>query len=392
MPKSVKSLTVTQVKNAKPEAKMYKLSDGGGLSLWVYPSGNKNWVMRPQVNGKREELHRPFEGCTLAEARAWREEIRQKIRDGEPLTEKDAPEVTFRQIFAQWFERWAADVSPKYSKQVHSAVSANILPSLGDMTIESIRPVHIVDSLKGMEERGVLEYLKRTKTGIKLALDYAVARGLIDMNPASSVTPKAFKRHQSTHFRALPPEQLPDLIRALEQAHDTGKVKPLTYYLIYWQLLTMARPAEAAAARWAEIEEDKALWTIPASRMKKNRDHLIPLSASAVAILKTLENLNLEGVYLFEGNHGHMSRETVRMAMKRLNVDTTAHGLRSLARSYLGETRKFRREALELCLAHSIGDKTESAYDRAQYLDERREVLAYWAEAVMAQRREVKGF
>ena len=388
MPKQATPLTATEVKNAKPKDKLYKLNDGGGLALWVYPTGNKNWVMRVMANGRREELRRPFEGCTLAEARAWREDIRQKARRGEPLKEAPAEAGTFRAVFAEWFERWQSGVSAKYGKQVKAAVEDNVMPTLGDMNVTDIRPVHVVESLKGMEERGVLAYLKRTKVGVKLALDYAVARGMIDMNPAMGVTAKAFRKHTTTHFRALSPDALPQLVEVIERGAADGRIKPLTYRLIYWQLFTMVRPGEAVAARWADIDEAKALWTIAPEQMKARRGHTVPLVAQTLKIVRELQTSSLKGEYLFEGrSRGHMNAETVRMAMQRLGMDTTAHGFRSLARSYLGETGRFRREALELCLAHNVGSKTEQAYDRGQYLEERREIMAYWAGEIEALRR-----
>lgn len=392
MPKIVTPLTATQIKNSKPKDKLYKLSDGGGLSLWIYPTGNKNWVLSIQKDGKRKEIRKPFISMTLAEARAWREETRTLLAKGEPIGGNDS--ATFAVVFEQWHKKWRDAVSEKYANQVKSAVELNVMPVLGKMPVADIRPFDIVQSLKSMEERGVLEYLKRTKTGVKMALDYAVARGLIDMNPAISVTPKAFKKHDAKNFRALSPDELPLLIEGVERGLKTGQIKPLTYYLIYWQLLTLARPGQAANAEWSEIDNDKNLWIIPAEKMKKRREHIVPLTPAMLDILAHLRHINVHGKYLFEGggNSGHASNDTVRMAMNRLNINTTAHGFRSLARTYLGETRKFSKEELSVCLAHQVGSKTDQAYDRSLYFEARKEILHFWSQAVSDIRSGFNGF
>lgn len=392
MPKIVTSLTVTEIKKLKPKEKLYKKSDGGGLSLWVYPSGNKSWVLSLQKNGRRQETRKPFVELSLAEARLWREEAKQRLAKGEPIDGKS--NVTFSVVFLDWHRKWKSEVSDKYSKQVKNAVIKNVFPVLGKMDVANIRPVDVVESLKGMEKRGALEYLKRTKVGVKMALDYAVARGLIDMNPAISVTPKAFKKPESEHFRALPPNQLPTLIEKVENGFRDGKIKPLTYCLIYWQLLTLARPGQAVSAEWRDIDDAKMLWIVPAGKMKKRREHIVPITSLMMEIIMRLQSLNVHGQYLFEGNgkSGHMSSETVRMSMTRLGIDTTAHGFRSLARTYLGETGRFDKDTLSRCLSHKVGSNTDLAYDRSQYLDSRLEALEYWSQVVADIRNKVKGF
>lgn len=384
MPKSVVPLTATQVKNAKPKSKVYKLTDGGGLSLRVTPSGQKMWELRVMINGKRQSFYKPLEGMTLAQARAWRDETRAVALSDDPASL--LKEIKFGAVFDEWYARWQKRVTEDYGKQVRSAVAANILPYLSNMDVRNIRPIHIIESLKGMEARGVLEYLKRTKSGVKMALDYAVARGYIDINPALAVTPQAFEAHESTPMRAISPDELPHLIKTIEDAKSNGGLAVLTYCLIYWQLVTFARPGEACRAKWAEIDVDKRLWEIPADKMKKRRAHIVPLPDMLIKMLGFLESSNRRGVYLFEGRSedGHLSRETVRCAFDRLGIDSTGHGLRSLARSYLAG--KYDRDMLERCLAHAVGSKTERVYDRYAYIDERREIIDAWANIIERER------
>lgn len=384
MPKSVVPLTATQVKSAKPKSKVYKLTDGGGLSLRVTPSGQKTWELRVMINGKRQSFYKPLEGMTLAQARAWRDETRAVAMSDDPVSL--LKEIKFSAVFEEWYERWQKRVTDDYGKQVKSSVMANVIPYLGDMDVRNIRPIHIIESLKGMEARGVLEYLKRTKSGIKMALDYAVARGYIDVNPALAVTPQAFEAHKSTPMRAISPDELPQMIKTVEDAKVSGELTILTYCLIYWQMVTFARPGEACRARWDEVDTDKKIWEIPADKMKKRRAHVVPLPDMLIKMLDFLQSANQRGVYLFEGKSedGHLSRETVRCAFGRLAIDSTAHGLRSLARSYLAG--KYDRDMLERCLAHVVGSKTERVYDRYAYLDERREIIDAWADIIENER------
>lgn len=128
MPKIVKSLTSIQIKNAKPKDKLYKLSDGGGLSLWVYPTGNKNWVLSIQKNKKRQDIRKPFLSMTLAEARAWREEVRTRVAKGEAMDGKIG--VTFEEVFNEWFERWKVNIIEKNAKQLKASIEANVFLKL----------------------------------------------------------------------------------------------------------------------------------------------------------------------------------------------------------------------------------------------------------------------
>lgn len=194
MPKKVTPLTATQVKNAKPydNGKIRRIADGGGLYLTIEPSGVRYWELRLTKKGVTNTLYNSFKDFTLQEARQWRDKMRSLAAKHLPLKEKE--DNVFEAVFYAWFERWSPDKSNKYSKQVKAAVEKNVMPHLGNMFVKDIRPVDIITSLKKMEDRGTLEYLKRTKTGIKLALDFAVSRGMIDVNPALSVTPNAFKK------------------------------------------------------------------------------------------------------------------------------------------------------------------------------------------------------
>lgn len=389
MPKIVLPLTNAKIQAAKPSEKMYKLADGQGLALWVYPSGNKSWKFTYTLNDKKyTKTLGSYPQFSLFDARAWREEMRDKLKNGELeqeaqtiKKEKERDNFVIDTLFDIWAERWKETVSEKYGKQVHKAILDNAMPLLSGKDVREITTYDIVRSLRPMEKRGVLEYLRRTKYGLSMFFDDLVGQGIIPFNPVSAIGKKVFKPHQSKHFDALKPEQLPDLIKFLE----TGNIEFFTRLSIYALLFTMTRVSECVGMKWSEIDEENDVWRIPADRMKKRREHVVPLSKGMKWVLEQAREANIHHVYVFEGRDfkSHLHQETPRIALRRSGLNTTAHGLRSLARTYLGEHTKFSHDALELLLAHLIGDKTERAYNRVQLLDERREALEWWSNEIL---------
>ena len=236
-----------------------------------------------------------------------------------------------------------------------------------------------------MEERGALEYLRRVKGALGLMFDYFVADGSITINPVSVIGKQVFDRPPERHFDTLRFDELPLLVEKLETSKGIGERARL---LIYWQLLSMTRPSEAAGTRLDEINLKAGTWEIPIERMK-TRPHVVPLSSALTRIYFEALRLNVNGVFLFEGSGftKPLSSETVRLKLRtKMRLDTTAHGLRSLARTYLREVYKVRRDVGELLLSHGITDKTERAYDRSELLEERREMLENLGRDVMALR------
>lgn len=398
MPKVVTPLTLGQIKSAKPAEKIYKLSDGGGLALWILPSGKKSWrfTYRRPSDGKTDTMTLGFfPEFTLTEAREWRESIRAKLVRGEEpkAISNDFPAAyRFENRLSEWHERWSTaggkfgtGKEPRYAAQVLAALEYNVLPAFKGRDVRTIKTAEIVSVLRGMEERGVLEYLRRTKSSLKLFFDYLVADGTIDLNPVSIIGQQVFRKPREQHFDALKTDDLPMLIEKLE---TTKGVSPRTRLLAYWQLLSMTRPSEAAGTRIAEIDLEKGIWTIPLERMKR-REHIVPLSSALRQIYHEALEMNVNGVYLFEGVgfSKPLNAEMIRLLLRRrLQINSTAHGLRSLARTYLRERYHVPRDVAELLLSHIDKTKTERAYDRSELLDERREALEKFGNDVLALR------
>ncbi|WP_373746213.1 tyrosine-type recombinase/integrase [Neisseria dentiae] len=402
MPKIVTPLTLAQVKAARARDKIYKLPDGGGLALWVLPSGKKSWRMqfRRPHDGRADTLTLGlFPKFGLADARAWRDEVLKKIQNGQNpklVSDDVSARYRFENCLAEWFERWSrgggktgSGKSEKYARQVLAALELNAMPVFKGRDIRTIKTAEIVDMLRAMERRGVLEYLRRVKGNLNLMFDYHVAAGLLDSNPVAVIGKQVFDRPKERHFAALSPDDLPLLIERLETADGIGDRARL---LVYWQLLSMTRPSEAAGAMLSEIDLARGVWEIPIERMK-TRPHIVPLSSALLQIYEEAMKINVNGIYLFEGA-GYtkpLDRETVRLKLRnKMKLETTAHGLRSLARTYLREKHKIRRDVGELLLSHGIADKTERAYDRSELLEERREALELWGRDVMDLRKKYR--
>lgn len=373
-------LNFSKIRAIKPQEKLTKHSDGGGLSLWVYPTGKMRWALAYREDGKQKTAYLgDYPAYSLAEARSWRDEIKNRIARSLPAIDSTLKDEAYlyKNVFEEWYARWAGEKkSQKYSQQVKNAVYANVMDMLGNMDVREIRPFTIVQALRGMEERGVLEYLRRVKSSLKMSFDYAVSCGLIDFNPVVAVGTQSFKKAEKKHFDALNPEELPLLIEKLEN----GEISGVTRFAIYWQFLTMTRPIEAVSAKWEEIDLDKKQWRIPGEKMKKSRDHIIPLSDFLISLLPSIKSMNMRDTYLFEGmDYGtHLNRETPRITLRRVGLNSTAHGLRALAATILEEAG-FPEAVIKAGLSHAkgSGDQTTAAYLRSTFYDERVEMMSH---------------
>ncbi|MBX9348686.1 tyrosine-type recombinase/integrase [Chromobacterium vaccinii] len=389
MPKLVAPLTTTRINAAKPGSTVVKLSDGGGLALWVMPTGKKVWRLqyRRPLDGKQDTVTiGNYPEVSLAAARERREALRAdlaakkdpKLEDRRREMERQCSDaLTFRHVSQEWWDRWKESVTPGYADQVWRVLEANVFHTLGGMPVNDIRPPHIVKALSPMEARGALVYLRRAHNTMSMIFAFAVARGLIEYNPASDLS-GAFKSPETSNFRALKPEQLALLLSALPK----DDINFQTRCLIKWQLLTISRPREAASARWDEIDGD--IWTIPASKMKRRRDHMVPLSRQAIALLEEMRPLSGHLEYVFPHRNNpreHANEGSANVALKRLDVPTTAHGLRALASTTLNE-KGFDGRVVEMALAHADQNSTRAAYNRAEYITQRREMLQWWADHI----------
>ena len=239
----------------------------------------------------------------------------------------------------------------------------------------------VINILRLIEAKGSLETVKRLSQRLNEIMTYGVNSGLIFSNPLNGIR-AVFKKPKKENMAALPPEELPELMMEIANA----SIKRTTRCLIEWQLHTMTRPAEAATTRWADIDFDKRIWTIPPERMKKRRPHTIPLTDQALSLLETLKQLSGNREYVFPSDRNprtHANSQTANMALKRMGFQDrlVSHGLRSMASTILNE-HGWDPELIEVALAHVDKDEVRSAYNRTDYMERRRPMMAWWSEHI----------
>ncbi|MBS7836286.1 tyrosine-type recombinase/integrase [Wohlfahrtiimonas chitiniclastica] len=378
----VKPLTDREIKLAKPTSKMYRLSDGAGLAIKVLPSGSKSWEYRyinPETLKYDSMIIGSYPEFSLAQAREMHQDYRSQVASGINPKKKHT-DFNFSSIFEIWWHRWQETRSEKYALQVKRAIEHNCMKVLGNMDIRDIKPVHIAMSLQPFEDRGVLEYLHRTRSALNQMFQFCTSRGLCEINPVMMVTREAFKRPQSTKHRSLDIRELYQIVDFIGYSNTLISTK----YCIEFILRNISRVQEAAQAKWEEIDTEKWIWTIPAKRMKMRREHVIPLSRQSIEILKKLKEIYPDSKYIFasDGPNGYINKETPRIALNRAGIDTTIHGFRHLASTILNETLLFKPDVIEVALAHVGKDQIRATYNNAQYTEKRREMMQWWSDFI----------
>jgi integrase len=393
MPRIAKPLTDSQITRSKPGDKEYKLNDGAGLSLRVRVSGKKDWIYRYKIpfSDKRNDISfGSYPTVSLADARVLRSNAKELLtKDIDPKNNREqihreqklANSNTLLHSATSWFEVKRSKISPSYADDVWRSLELHIFPSLGKVPITLINAVDTIDVIKPTAAKGSLETVKRLCQRLNEIMIFAVNTGLAQNNPLAGIN-HAFESPVETNMPTLKPEQLSELMKAL----NTARIKIVTRCLIEWQLHTMVRPSEAAGAKWCEIDFDNSRWLIPAERMKKKRAHVVPLTEQTMELLSVIKPISGHRVHIFPGDRQptkHCNESTANMALKRMGFKNilVAHGMRALASTTLNE-QGFDKDVIEAALAHSDKDQVRAAYNRATYLDRRRVMMKWWSEHI----------
>lgn len=399
MARITKPLTNTEVERAKPKDKDYSLMDGQGLFLRVKPNGVKSWLFnyyKPySTPPKRTNLGiGTYPDISLAQARIIRDEwrallaknidpkvYRQNIVD-EEISKR---ENTLRAAAEKWREKKSLEVQPKTMEKNWARLENHIFSKIGDVPVAEITPKMVIKAVEPLKDRGVGDTLHRVIRLLNEVLNFAVNMGLIEFNKCVNVSSN-FSTHTAENNPTIRPEELPEFLSDLDNSNSSIQVK----ILIKWQLLTMVRPKEAVSAEWQEIDLAKKTWTIPAEKMKGGkRSHSVPLSRQAIALLEKIRSITGYKRFVFQSGinqNKSMSSQTANRAIKLLvggkyKDRLTAHGLRSIASTYLNE-QLINYDVVEACLSHIIADQTRKAYNRSDYFDQRIDVMQQWGDYV----------
>ena len=382
MARIVKPLTDSKVRNAKPSLKEYNLADGNGLHLRVKPNGSKTWIYnykRPH-DGKRTNLGLGvYPSISLVNARALRDKCREQISLG--TNQKVKGIDTFERVFGDWYEVKKSHVSDNYAEDIKNSVTRHLMRPLGNLTVSEITAVCAIDAIQPLANRGALETVRRLCQRLNQIMDFAVNTGRLEMNPLTRIN-SAFKSPSLVNLPSITPEELSPFLHALYKAN----LRVTTRKLILWQLHTMVRPSEASGAEWNEIDFEKKLRIIPAARMKKRKSHSIPLSEEALQIINSMLPISGHRTHIFVSERNPrqpMNPQSANMAIKRMGYGgkLVAHGMRSLASTALNE-KGFDPQIIEKALAHEDRNSVRAAYNRAEYIEERRTMMNWWSELI----------
>ncbi|MBS9443684.1 tyrosine-type recombinase/integrase [Photorhabdus heterorhabditis] len=382
-------LTARQIETAKPKDKSYKLSDGGGMYLEIFPNGSKCWRQKYRFAGKEKRLaFGTYPTVTLAEARNKREDAKKILANGDDpglvkRQEKREKALivnnSFEKIALEWHACKAPNWSKGYADDLLEGFTKDIFPYIGKHAITDINSLDMLTVLRKMEQRGVLDKLKKIRQACNQVFRYAIVTGRAEYNPAAELvgvlaTPKA------KHFPHLNVDELPAFLQALS-LYSGSKITQIATKLL---LLTGLRTIELRASTWTEIDLDKAIWEIPQERMKMRRPHIVPLSEQALALLRELEAITGRFNFAFHGRNDvgkPMSEAAINQVLKRIGYDgrATGHGFRHTMSTILHE-QGYSSAWIETQLAHVDKNSIRGTYNHAQYLDGRREMLQWYAD------------
>ena len=403
MAKIAKKLTDTEIKSTKPADKEINLFDGDGLILRIAPlakGGKKNWYFRyaVPVSKKRTKMSLgTYPHLTLARARALRDEylsllanrIDPQVHNNNKANAlKNATEHTLQTVARKWLDEKVktSGISQDHAEDIWRSLERNIFPGLGNVPVNEIRPKLLKQHLDPIEQRGVLETLRRIISRLNEIFRYAATEELIEFNPADNLGQR-FSRPKKQNMPALPPSELPRFLVALINA----SIRLETRLLIEWQLLTWVRPGEAVRTRWSDIDIETGMWNIPSDFMKMKKPHKVPLSKEALRVLDSMKAISGHREWVFPSIKdplNHMHEQTANAAIIRMGLggELVAHGMRSIARTAAEESGQFRTDVLEAALAHSKKDEIIAAYNRAEYLTERVVLMQWWSDYVSSQK------
>ena len=390
------ALTATEIKALKPKEKDYKVFDGQGLFLLVAKTGGKRWRLKYRYDNKEKVLALGiYPALTLADARkkamTYREQIANGIDPAQERKDKKIQHKAKEKISVNTFEKMATDyltqrneLNEAYKTRLESAFSNDVYPFIGNKPVTEIIPKDIIDIVKLVESRGAIESAHRLFTQISRVFKYAVSNQWAERNPCNDMDKNMIL--QSPTKRNYPtitdPKEIHYLLTAINEYTGDYTTKMALKLLPY----VFVRPFNIRHAQWDEIDFKDRVWRIPASKMKTKKDHIIPLTDTTLSILKEMYAFSSEAKYIFHSLRSKtstMSDATLVNALRRMGYSKekiVPHGFRAMFSTIAHEKSPYSHEVIESQLAHSVGSSVSQAYNRAMYLDERKELMQWWSD------------
>ena len=386
------ALTDIAIKSAKSRERDYKMADGGGLYLLITASGGKLWRLKFRIDGIERKLSLgKYPALSLGDARKARDLAKSKIAGGnDPAAAKRRERIAAKLSAATTFDAVAREYIEKVEREGLAPATISKLnwarewlrPAIGKRPVDQIEAHELLAVLKKQERADALETAKRTRAFASRVFRYAVATARAKADPASLLRGAVASPKVKNLAAIVDPKRVGELLRAI----DNYSGVPLTRLALQLSPHLFVRPGELRKAEWAEFDFEAAIWRIPAARMKKRREHVVPLSKQALGFLAELSEMSGGGRFLFPAlgkPNGTMSENTVNVALRRMGFaadEMTAHGFRSLASTLLNESGKWHPDAIERALAHRDTDKVRGTYHRGAHWEERVAMAAWWGE------------
>jgi integrase len=375
-------LTDAQVRAARPSASPRKLFDARGLYLHVMPNGGRYWRFNYRFRGKNKTLALGvYPDVSLAKARERHQAAREQLVENiDPCLEKQISGKTFEEVAREWHGHWKANRHQRHAHYVLARLEADVFPELGHLELEDLQPSAFRDAVLKIERRGALDIAKRVLQTCGQIMRYAVAHDFATHNPVAGMKPSdILKPHKRRNFPRVDAKELPALLHAIDNYVGAEH----TRLALQLMALTFVRTSELTGARWGEFSIDAARWDIPAERMKMKTPHIVALSKQSLAVLERLRAISFDREFVFPGDlkpAKPMSNNTLLFALYRLGYRgrMTGHGFRGVASTILHE-QGWPHQHIELQLAHQERDATSAAYNHAQYLEPRANMMQAWA-------------
>lgn len=372
-------ITDIQAKSAKPKEKPYRLGDGHGLYLRVDPTGKKYFILRYWEDGKERQMSLgPYPLLSLRDAREKRDEIQNaRARGINPFMQKNVNVPSFAAVVSEWLNVRMTEKAPQYLRTIQMRLHKYILPALGDRPVDAISSGEVLRLCRKIENLGFIDTAKRIKIICGQVFRYGIAAGYLENDPTTALS-GALRPHIQRHHPAPTDPAGIGAIFAAIRAYPYPVMRSALLFALY----TVARSGEIRHAEWTEIKGD--VWDIPPEKMKMKRRHLVPLSPEALKVLEELRPFTGAGRWLFPSarqNGLPISDNSMRVTLRSLGFDKetiTPHGFRSMFSTVANE-HGFNSDVIERTLAHVEYNSVRRAYNHAEYLDQRRNLLEWWS-------------
>lgn len=398
-------LTELALKNLKPKEKPYKMADSGGLYIEVTPAGGKSWKLKYRYLGKEKKLTigaYPVVSLKMAREKALeakellvqgidpsavKKEVKtQSIEQANKQHETEKQALTFETLFNQWYDTRTHEWGDSHAMKVMQRVKNHLLPFIGEMPVDEIRPATMIETLKRLDDAGKTHMRMKVKGIASMVFRYGVGYGLTNNDPTASLPDSIFKGHVVQHYATVTnPNEIKKLLITLQSCDDHGGVCGA----IRLAPFVFLRPVELARLRWDEVDFEAKLIRVPGynkktqRRMKSELDHLVPLSRQSLAILNEMLKFKAcDYVFYNINTYSAINPESIRQRIRSLGIDKetfTTHGFRHMASTRLNEM-KFSSDAIEKQLSHTERDGSRRPYNHADYIEERTCMMQAWAD------------